>query len=202
MSPGPAIDLDRRGGIPASQGPAGIRADQGLEAAMREARNRDRAGNTPPASALLERVLDFYHRRLTEGGAGLECLRGLDLADPTLIDAFRLGFCDGSLREALPSAGRVLDQLTGMGILDPEGNERFRDCIVVPVFDADGGLAGLWGRHTQTHSDILTPDCPAGLGGGLGSLIKGAVSTDIIHLPRFLSGHALCAADVRPRQSR
>jgi hypothetical protein len=33
--------------------------------------------------------------------------------------------------------------------------------------------------------------------GALGSLIKGAVSTGIFQLLRFLRGHALCAADAR-----
>jgi DNA primase len=101
---------------------------------------------------LLERVVDHYVRRFRETPAAQQYLnkRGLDLRE--LWDAFRIGYCDGTL--SLPESGPVRDALTEIGVLNSKGKEAFRGCIVVPLSHPEQGLVGLYGRRLSEEAKV------------------------------------------------
>lgn len=95
---------------------------------------------------LLARVVKFYATTLQKDRAGLEYLAGRKLADAALVETFQVGYCNGTLRSALPSGGEVIEELKAIGILNERGNEVFFGRVVVPIFDG-GNVVGLYGRR-------------------------------------------------------
>ena len=96
---------------------------------------------------LLGRVANFYARTLAKDRAGLDYLKTRCLDDAAALDTFQVGYCNGSMRKALPREGKVIEQLKAIGVLNERGNEVFYRRIVVPVHDAEGNVAGLYGRR-------------------------------------------------------
>lgn len=117
------------------------------------------AGSTPPVStpppqspppnagALLKRVIGFYAKALHKDKAGMEYLRSRNLCDASMLETFQIGYCNGSLHEALPKSGDVIEGLKALGVLNEKGNERFYGRVVVPIFDGAGEVCGLYGRR-------------------------------------------------------
>jgi DNA primase catalytic core len=105
------------------------------------------------AAELLQRVAAFYARTLTKDRAGLEYLKTRRLDDPAMLEAFGVGYCNGTMRRALPKDGEVIGQLQALGILNEKGNECFYGRVTVPIHDAAGNVCGLYGRR-------LTDDQP------------------------------------------
>jgi hypothetical protein len=70
-----------------------------------------------------------------------------NLSGPTLLEVFRIGYANGSLHKALPKSGDVIRNLKTLGVLNSKGQEHFRGCVTVPIFDAAGKVAGIYGRR-------------------------------------------------------
>jgi DNA primase catalytic core len=96
---------------------------------------------------LLARVVAFYAKTLFKDRAGLEYLKSRRLDDPASIETFSVGYCNGSMRNALPKSGELIEQLQAIGILNARGNEIFYGRVVVPIYDDAGNVAGLYGRR-------------------------------------------------------
>jgi DNA primase len=104
----------------------------------------------PPnvAADLLNRVAAFYHRTLFKDKAGLDYLASRNLADPAMLETFRVGYCNGTLKSALPKSGEVIRQLQALGILNAKGNEVFYGRITVPIMDG-GNVVSFYGRKVE-----------------------------------------------------
>jgi DNA primase len=110
---------------------------------------------TPPAptlapadtARLLQRVVSFYAKTLHKDRAGLDYLKTRKLDDPTLLEVFQVGYSNGTLSGVLPQAGEILDGLKTLGVLNAQGQEHFRGCITIPLFDPAGNVTGLYGRR-------------------------------------------------------
>ncbi len=96
---------------------------------------------------LLARVTSFYAKTLCKDRAGLDYLKSRRLDDPAMLETFGVGYCNGTLRNALPKSGELIEQLQAIGILNARGNEIFYGRVVVPILDASGNVAGLYGRR-------------------------------------------------------
>lgn len=119
--------------------------------------------------ALLAQTLGYYHQRLKESpeheGSALAYLkaRGLDPAlHPTLIDTFKLGVADRTLGLRLPEKNRkdgaaIRERLQRIGLIRESGHEHFNGSLVIPVFDAAGNVAEVYGRKLR---DDLRPGTP------------------------------------------
>jgi DNA primase catalytic core len=120
------------------------------------------------AADLLARVAGFYARTLHKDRAGLDYLAGRGLAQPAMLETFRVGYCNGTLKTALPQAGEVVTQLQALGVLNAKGNEVFYGRVVVPILDAAGGVVGLYGRKVEGEGARLNADSARHiyLGGG------------------------------------
>lgn len=102
---------------------------------------------------LLERVSSFYSKTLHKDRAGLEYLKTRRLDDPAMLESFQIGYCNGTLRNALPKAGEIIDQLKAIGVLNERGNEVFYGRVVVPIHECEphgqkaGRVVSLYGRR-------------------------------------------------------
>jgi DNA primase catalytic core len=99
------------------------------------------------AEALLRRVVKFYVRTLRKDPAGMSYLKGRNLSGATMLEAFQIGCSNGSLLKALPKSGDVIRNLKTLGVLNAKGQEHFRGCVTVPIFDAAGKISGIYGRR-------------------------------------------------------
>jgi len=99
------------------------------------------------AEALLQRVVKFYVRTLRKDETGMSYLNRRNLSGATLLEVFQVGYSSGSLHKALPKSGDVIRNLKTLGVLNAKGQEHFRGCVTVPIFDAAGKVAGIYGRR-------------------------------------------------------
>jgi DNA primase catalytic core len=98
------------------------------------------------AEALLQRVVKFYVRTLRKDPAGMGYLNRRNLSGTTL-EFFQVGYSNGSLLRALPKSGDLVRNLKTLGVLNAKGQEHFRGCVTVPIFDAIGKATGIYGRR-------------------------------------------------------
>lgn len=96
---------------------------------------------------LLARVANFYAKTLRKDRAGLDYLQTRRLDDAAALETFAVGYCNGALRAALPKGGEVVAQLQALGVLNERGNEVMFGRVVVPIYDAAGDVANLYGRR-------------------------------------------------------
>ena len=102
------------------------------------------------ASGLLQRVVTFYARALHKDRGGLDYLQGRGLADPTMMETFQVGYCNGTMLAAVPSELRA--GLISLGVLNVRGREHFEGCVTVPIGSADSSpegpmVTGIYGRR-------------------------------------------------------
>jgi DNA primase len=106
------------------------------------------------ATRLFEKVTTYYTKSLWKDQVGLNYLKALGLVDSGLLEAFRIGYSNGSLLSLLPRAGEMIETLQTLGVLDSQAQEQFAGCITVPLLDAVGSLCGLHG-HRIPNGDIM-----------------------------------------------
>jgi DNA primase catalytic core len=113
--------------------------------------------------AILERVVDLYHRRFLETPAGPAYLASRGIADPQLYRAFRIGYADGALLSKVPATGKLREDLVSVGVLLPDGRELLAGCVVFPLFDAQGAVVNLYGRAADRDQHLYLPGERRGL---------------------------------------
>ena len=90
-------------------------------------------------------VVEFYHHTLSgEDTRGLDYLRRRHIADPETLKAFKVGYCNGTLKKVLPES--AVPTLKKIGLLRADGTEVFDGCIVIPVFTETGNLGECFAR--------------------------------------------------------
>jgi DNA primase len=104
----------------------------------------------------LERAVEHYHKRLLETPAAQEYLRSRGITAPEIINAFRLGYSDGTLTEKLPPEGKAA--LRRIGVLTGSGRELMNGCVVFPLVAAPNGqVVSLYGRHCERRQHLYLP---------------------------------------------
>jgi DNA primase len=112
--------------------------------------------------ALLEQTLAYYHQRLKNSPEALAYLAARGLDHPGVVDAFELGVADRTLGLRLPEKNRkdgaaIRRRLQRIGILRESGHEHFNGSLVIPIRDAAGCIAEVYGRKLR---DDLRPGTP------------------------------------------
>lgn len=112
--------------------------------------------------ALLNRVIDFYHRTLLQSPDALEYLDKRGLNDCALIERFKLGYANRTLTYRLPPKtnreGQALrGQLQRLGVLRASGHEHFNGSLVIPVLDDQGNVMQAYGRKIRDDLRKGTP---------------------------------------------
>ena len=95
---------------------------------------------------LLEKVMGVYEKTFPDVPEGRDYLERRGLEDAGLLARHRMGYCNGRLKDILPSTGPIWEELKQVGVLLKNGQERFAGCVTVPVFDVDGNIVTLYGR--------------------------------------------------------
>jgi DNA primase catalytic core len=111
---------------------------------------------------VLRQVADFYHETLKQSPPALKYLEGRGLKSSEMVERFKLGFANRTLGYRLPQKNRqtgaeLRGQLQKLGILRESGHEHFNGAVVIPIFDLDGQVTGMYGRKI-THG--LRPGTP------------------------------------------
>ena len=150
------------------------------------------AVTVPPnvAADLLGRVAGFYARTLPKDRAGLDYLAGRKLADAAMLETFRVGYCNGTLKSALPKSGEILSHLRALGVLNAKGNEVFYGRVTVPILDEAGAVVGLYGRKVEGEAAKLPADSARHIylaGGHRAALNAGPAK----HAPRLVFTEAI-----------
>jgi len=109
---------------------------------------------TADDAEIMRQVVDYYHERLLKTPAALDYLRGRGLHHEEALTKFRVGFSDRTLGLHLPQMNRkdgeaIRTRLQALGVYRPNGREHFNGCIVLPIFDAAGGIGELYGRRVS-----------------------------------------------------
>lgn len=103
---------------------------------------------------LLRQVIGFYHDALKQAPEVQAYLDKRGLLQSELIETFRLGYANRTLGYRLPSRDSaegkaVRSQLQTLGVLRASGHEHFWGSLVIPVLDADGNVAQIYGRKIR-----------------------------------------------------
>ena len=122
------------------------------------------------ATAILERTVSFYEKTFSEKLGGKEYLESRGISDAGLFTKHRLGYANGSLLNALPKEGKVLEELVGVGVLvklkSGKYIERFLNCVVFPVYDTELNITTLYARNCKDDPErrhLYLPNRPTGL---------------------------------------
>jgi DNA primase len=140
----------------------------------------------------LERAVEHYHKRLLETPAAQEYLRSRGITAPEIINAFRLGYSDGTLAEKLPAEGKAA--LRRIGVLTGSGRELMAGCVVFPLVAAPSGqVVSLYGRHCERRQHLYLPGERRGVFNQ-----QGARNTDdVIIVESVIDAAALWSAGLR-----
>jgi DNA primase len=144
-----------------------LKADPSLAAGTPKKVTTTRALAAPVAldaddQALMAQVIDYYHQRLKEDPEAQAYLKARGLEHPGLIDTFRLGVADRTLGLRLPLKNRaegaaIRERLQRIGLIRESGHEHFNGSLVIPVFDAAGQVAEVYGRKLHEALRAGTP---------------------------------------------
>jgi len=145
-----------------------LREDAGLaEVPVAAKRSTVRALESPVSldednAAVLGRVAAYYHATLKRTPAALAYLEWRGIGDAAAIDTFKLGFADRTLGLRLPDKRRkegaeLRARLERLGVFRESGHEHFTGSLVIPVFDAQGQVAEVYGRKINDNLRAGTP---------------------------------------------
>jgi len=100
---------------------------------------------------VVEQLVSFYHTRLCNNLSVLKRLNAIGIS-LNRVKQLKLGLCDRALHQHIASSrtfegGAIRGVLEVHGLLRPSGHEEFRGCIVVPLYDENGLIAGVFGKR-------------------------------------------------------
>lgn len=103
---------------------------------------------------LLASVAGHYHKTFRERPEGQAYLKGRGLVDPDMLQAFEVGYVDGSLRKTFDASGEIARALLEAGLLTATGRELLSGCVVFPLRLPEEGIVGLYGRHVERDQHL------------------------------------------------
>jgi DNA primase catalytic core len=122
----------------------------------------------PPVQAdaddheLLAQVVGYYNQTLKQSPEALFYLSNRGLKSSEMIDHFKLGFANRTLGLRLPmkqwkSGSEIRGRLQKLGVLRTTGHEHLNGSVVIPIFDEEGHVAGMYGRKITAGLRPGTP---------------------------------------------
>jgi DNA primase catalytic core len=100
---------------------------------------------------ILAQVVGYYHETLKQSPEALKYLESRGLQSSEMIERFKLGFANRTLGLRLPmkqwkAGGEIRGRLQKLGILRESGHEHMNGSVVIPLFDEEGNVVGMYGR--------------------------------------------------------
>jgi len=105
---------------------------------------------------LLNRVVKFYHKKFLENEKAQNYLfLTRKIKNKNLANAYKIGFCDGSLMKTLENQPEYKEKLLLLGVIKQNEKtkqyfEAFKNCVVFPIFDEENNCVNLYGRKIDT----------------------------------------------------
>lgn len=101
--------------------------------------------------ALLDQVINYYHATLKQSPEALAYLDKRGIYSMEIVERFKLGYANRTLGLRLPEKNRkagadIRERLQALGLVRPSGHEHFNGSLVIPLFDEDGHVSGVYGR--------------------------------------------------------
>ena len=117
------------------------------------------------AILLLTRAVGIYGKNFAEMPEGGEWLKKRGITDAALWSRHGVGYSNARLTELLPREGVIWSELKELGLLLPDGQERFAGCVVFPVTDPEGRLSTFVGARIGEEGEryVWLPSRPTGL---------------------------------------
>lgn len=103
---------------------------------------------------LMEKTIAFYEKAFSNAECPRKFLEERFITDAGIFTRHRLGYSDGNLLESLPKEGRIIDELTELGILKDK-KEYFRDCIILPITDLELNIINIAGININTGKALF-----------------------------------------------
>jgi len=105
-------------------------------------------------SELFAAIIAHYHECLLgRGKRGLDYLKKRGLGDLDMLQHFKLGYVDGSLKKKLSAA--QIKAARECGLINEKDNEKFYQRVVVPIYNEHGKPCGLYGRDVTNESSVI-----------------------------------------------
>ena len=103
----------------------------------------------------LSRVVEIYSGNLAGSSEALSYLKTTrGIADNRLISLFRIGFATGNLEKRVAADSKDFHLLQELGILNDNGKEVFKGCLVFPVISDGGAVQELYTRSIRDSSRV------------------------------------------------
>jgi hypothetical protein len=104
---------------------------------------------------VVEQLLNYYHTRLLQNLAVLRTLSSIGISKAK-VKQYRLGLCDRTLNLHIADARTyngacVRGILEVHGLIRPSGHEELRGCVVVPLTDENGLVAGIFAKRLSQY---------------------------------------------------
>jgi DNA primase len=104
---------------------------------------------------LLSKVLSYYQHSFNEDQRGLRYLKDeRGITNHQTFKDFGVGYANGNLLETLPDDEEIIKALKRIGVLNSKGHEIFYNCVVFPLYDAKGGIVGMYGRNIVDENEV------------------------------------------------
>lgn len=112
--------------------------------------------------ALLNQVIEFYHRTLQETQDAQLYLEHRGLQSSELVEHFKIGYSNRTLGYRLPLSDRkdgaaIRGRLEKLGIYRRTGHEHFSGSLVIPIFDEHKNVLGVYGRKVNPNLNKNIP---------------------------------------------
>ena len=127
----------------------------------------------PPAptskrSKILGRVAAWYREGFVNHPKAQEYLRARGVTDEALWEAFQVGYAVGNLSTTVSPGSELEGELKALGVLDQEGQEVLKGCVVFPWYgEGDpqngGECQGLMGVSFVTGEEVYLAGEPVGV---------------------------------------
>jgi DNA primase len=99
--------------------------------------------------------VSYYQHTLGQDDRGVKYLKqDRGITDNQTLKDFGVGYVNGTLREILPEDEEVLKALKKAGILNSRGHEVFYNCVVFPLYSANGAIVNLYGRSIDDTNGV------------------------------------------------
>jgi hypothetical protein len=106
---------------------------------------------------LLRKVAAWYHQAFQDDPKCREALAKYGLTDVGLFTDFRIGYCNGTLKETAPPRSVLRGLLRGAQVINGEDREFFEGCLVFPWFLEGDECGGMWGLSLETGEGKYLP---------------------------------------------
>jgi len=115
-------------------------------------------------SQLVERCLVFHWKARDELPEATSRLQAMGITTPGLTERHGIGYSDNRLARVLPRKGALRQELTDLGMLDNDGQDRLKGCLVFPLYTLDRVPVGFVGLPPAPGAGLILVPHPPLLG--------------------------------------